>query len=228
MYYAVSNKNLAYVAPPPSGASPPRLRSAKVAVATNWVLNTYKYPNTMNVVAKLYAPDKAEVTVKYVLGAFVGNECRGIGKVVDGRIFLTVYGNEPGEVISFRAYDPESENLMSVAETALFGDALLGSLDKPFESRITGLLTSLSEGGLYVDVYPNPVQSSLYLDLNRMKVNEIRITAMDGKLLYLAGTYVREKGIDVSGLMDGTYLITLKTDGGTLHRKFIKMGGTNQ
>jgi hypothetical protein len=166
------------------------------------------------------------VTGRYVVGAFVGNECRGIGKLVDNKVFLTVYGTDSGEPIAFRAFDPETGNQLAVRETILFGDALLGSLERPYEAHITGLLTGLAASGLIVDLYPNPVDESLYLELGSLNVREIRITAMDGKLLYASDAYSRKKGIDVSRLLNGTYLLSLLTDEGTLHRKFIKMGGT--
>lgn len=226
MYHSESNKALRYPTSPPSRLAAPTLRSTRAAVSMAWSVNRYKYPSTMNIVAKLFAENKAEVSGLYSVGAFVGNECRGVGKLVDGKIFLTVYGSETGEVLTFRAFNNESGELMAVHETTAFGDALVGSLDKPFEWHISGQWTSLANRDMDVRIYPNPVKACLKLEGVDLKVSEVRILSMDGKLLYMSNAYVREQGIDVSTLLDGTYLLTLITDVGTLHRKFIKMGGT--
>lgn len=82
--------------------------------------------------------DGAEVTNGY-LGAFVGDECRGI---VDGEIFpmtgktifsLIVFSNQAtGEFLSFRYYEPVEDIEYSIKETVEFDQNLTGDALNPF------------------------------------------------------------------------------------------------
>ncbi len=67
---------------------------------------------------------------QYVVGAFVGDECRGEGVAVDGRLFITVHANS-GELISFKLYDQTSGQIFNIDQTVRM-QQMLGSLKQPF------------------------------------------------------------------------------------------------
>ena len=58
--------------------------------------------------ARLYNGEQQVEADKYLIGAFSGNECRGVAVEKEGHIFLTVHGEQTGEQISLRAFDVAS------------------------------------------------------------------------------------------------------------------------
>jgi hypothetical protein len=107
----------------------------------------------------------------YFVGAFAGNECRGIGKYVDGVLYLSVYG-KGNEKINFVAIDRETEEEFEVKETLTFVADVVGSINAPFYLHINGAtgiediesttsteniyniqgqkMNSITQGGIYI------------------------------------------------------------------------------
>lgn len=79
-------------------------------------------------------------------------------------------------------------------------------------------------------LYPNPVESELYLDYFLSKATKVRIaiySVTDGKLHCRKGLKQREKGnhqeqLDCSNLPQDTYVLQIITDTEVLTEKFIK------
>ncbi|MBQ9644909.1 MAG: hypothetical protein IJV24_00950, partial [Prevotella sp.] len=70
----------------------------KVNAQSVWQYDPRPYRDNMPIVAELEGVAMPE---DYSVGAFVGDECRGEGVCVGGRMFITVHANQ-GEQISFR------------------------------------------------------------------------------------------------------------------------------
>lgn len=102
-----------------------------------WNLNKNRYPNMMCITAELMVGEENAVPDSYFVGAFAGNECRGIGKYVDGVLYLSVYGNG-NEKINFVAIDRETEEEFEVSETLTFVADVVGSVNAPFYLHING------------------------------------------------------------------------------------------
>ena len=136
-----------------------------------WNLNKNRYPNMMCITAELMVGEENAVPDSYFVGAFAGNECRGIGKYVDGVLYLSVYGNG-NEKISFVAVDRETEEEFEVSETLTFVADVVGSVNAPFYLHINGAtgveniesttsteniyniqgqkMNSITQGGIYI------------------------------------------------------------------------------
>ena len=92
-----------------------------------WQYDVYRYPDNMTIVAQV-----ADVEEQVTVGAFCGDECRGIGRWVNDKLFIGVQGSASSdEVISFRCYDSTTDNIVPVAETILFDGDSHGSLAAP-------------------------------------------------------------------------------------------------
>lgn len=66
----------------------------------------------------------------YTIGAFVGDECRGMGKVVkDGKMMINVAG-QSGEIVSFRLHNENTGEFIPL-ETEVHYSQRLGSLKSP-------------------------------------------------------------------------------------------------
>ena len=100
----------------------PRAASRERAV---WVYDNSRFANTMAVVAKV----DVENTDDYTIGAFVGEECRGEGKFINGKAFISV-GGESGDVVTFRLYNKWTEEFTDITTEVMFTD-MAGSIKAP-------------------------------------------------------------------------------------------------
>ena len=75
------------------------------------------------------------------MGAFAGEECRGVAQNVDGRLMMNIYG-QGGEQIVFRAMYRESGEVVTISEQEAFRADLLGSVSEPYQLTI-GTVTGI-------------------------------------------------------------------------------------
>ena len=97
-----------------------------------WNYDDSRFANTMAVIAKIDVDD----CNSYTIGAFVGDECRGEGKFINGKAYISVAG-EMGEVVTFRLCDKWTGEFVDVTTELTFTDmagtakapVLMGVLD---------------------------------------------------------------------------------------------------
>lgn len=121
--YIPTLDDVVQIAPMPSNR-----RAAKRVAASQWQYDHHAFADNMSIIGEIAnVPDAANLTV----GAYVGNECRGEGRIVeaDGRqyLFITVHGQAQEEV-SFCLGNGVTE--FPLTETLPFA-ALAGTLDAP-------------------------------------------------------------------------------------------------
>lgn len=113
---------------------------------TYWQYDASQWADNMTIVATLEGEDDAE---NCSVGAFVGDECRGEGKMIGGKFFITVHG-KTGETVSFRLYNEMTDTFAEVGTTLKFGQ-MAGSLkapvtlDVPEATAIQGIQQSQSQ-----------------------------------------------------------------------------------
>ena len=127
--------------------------------STAWSYDASKFADNMTIVAQIADLENPE---DYTIGAFVGDECRGMGKVVkDGKMMINVAG-KAGEVVSFRLHN-EYTGVFVDLETEVKYTQKLGSLKSPI-SIIGPTLTGISE------ITTSDNSEEIYYDLNGRKV----------------------------------------------------------
>lgn len=124
-----------------------------------WRYDHTLYSDNMAIIADL---DDAELNDGMTVGAFVGGECRGEGKVTDGRLFISVHGTQDEEV-SFRLYDPEDQTYYWVLDSFEF-DQSIGSYADPVKLHLGEIISSVNSN---VKAVEGPVR--IY-DLNGREV----------------------------------------------------------
>lgn len=189
-----------------------------VANATPWTADKHKYPNVMSIIAELYTGN--EVADGFAVGAFCGTECRGVGKYVDGRLMMTVYGNG-GETIDFVAMSDGSEETFTVVETVTFAETLLGSVNQPYPLHIgesTGIQDALTGWDVRVE------ENSLYLSLDGKTIDRVTLTDVYGNVVLAASKVVEGEAINISALQDGVYIVTAEQAGAMYYKKIMKVG----
>jgi len=134
-YDLTFNKNVTYVVDAktntsvlsvaPAGASSKPL--SKVRKNQLWAYDDSKFSDNMAIVASVSGVDNIE---SYSIGAFVGDECRGEGKVSEsGKMFISVAGKS-GEKVSFKLLNKETGEITDVNETLNYS-LKSGSLESP-------------------------------------------------------------------------------------------------
>lgn len=215
-FYSQGVKSFSYSA---SGARQVRRAAREVAQPAPWSYDARRYRDNMAVVARLYVDGSEAEAGRYVVGAFVGDECRGFSQERDGLHFLTIHGETDGEALTLRLWDGTTGQSLDVAERLSFADGLTGSLTEPL--RLTaGTSVGLDDARGGLTLYPNPVRTRLYLRGDIGRVRRVDITDMSGSLRLRTDRV--GQGIDVSAFSPGTYLIVVQTDDKVYRRKFLK------
>lgn len=105
-----------------------------------WEFDANAYADNMCIAARLANIEDAE---NYSIGAFVGDECRGMGSCVKGDVmFINVAGNA-GEKVSFRLYNHATGEYSEIAETLSY-TMQCGSLKAPVTLTAPGIETGIS------------------------------------------------------------------------------------
>ena len=108
-----------------------------------WTYDVYAYPDVTAVIARLEPGGALPAGGNYVVGAFCGNECRGVGQLVDGVLFVTVHtAVADAELISFRAVDMADGQEIVLDEHVLSDGQLHGTPSQPLLLHATGGATT--------------------------------------------------------------------------------------
>ncbi len=131
MFFSNSDKEFVYNIVAASDVVAP----AKAPVVANdglWTVDNHKFASVMPMIASL---DMAGDVDDYQVAAFCGNECRGIGAIVDGVVMINIHGNE-GDAISFRFIGNDEEEMISTTGI-VFKEKPEGTFANPFMIAIS-------------------------------------------------------------------------------------------
>lgn len=188
-----------------------------------WTLEREKYRYSMSLVAELITDDGI-VNENYIIGAFAGNECRGIAAPTmlnDKPVyFITIYSDNPDEAISFRFADLSKDSFSEVVEKTTFvPDNILGRIDNRFS--LTRGRTIEKDNVL--SVWPNPSRDEVTITLESdmdLSGSVLTITDINGKVI----SNVPFEGIykyNFARYGNGVYFLTIKTGIASFTRKII-------
>ena len=121
---------------------------------TTAMVDVHKYPNTMDVTAKLFADGNELVGDDYVVYAMAGSECRGVSKLVDGRHFLTVHGDDAVN-ITFIVENGFTGDSFIADKTMTFVDGMVGTYSAPYSITVRGTtgMERVFAGGRKLPIY---------------------------------------------------------------------------
>ena len=101
-----------------------------------WTVNVHAHSNMMCLTAELIDNGSKAADDAYFVAAFAGEECRGLGKFVNGRLYLAVYGTKANETIRFRAVNRENGDEWGISETLSFTADKVGSWLAPVQLNL--------------------------------------------------------------------------------------------
>jgi len=147
MYRSVSDKSLFLNATSQTSSRRANVErsidNGQAVIPEDWTVDKRKYPNVMGLVAELVQDGEAMDANKWLVGAFCGEECRGLSQTVGGHLMINVYGMG-GERISFMALNRECGEVMGVEESEPFRTDILGNIQQPYELH-SGVVTGIAE-----------------------------------------------------------------------------------
>lgn len=161
--------------------------SGRVAYEPNLItqfdeLDRFKYPNNMSVIATIEGLEEG-----YTLLAKYGDEVRGVIEPIsigdhDPLYFITIYGHQNTEAISFEALDPATGETISLDGQVVFNQAQhLGSMASPVALKLGNELDPI----LDLAVYPNPFSDELTVELPKTSelLPEMTLVNLTGQTL---------------------------------------------
>ena len=137
---------------------------------------------------------------------------------------MTIYGDvNTSTKLTFKAIDNSNQQEYDIVETAKFANTILGSVSSPYKLTISGAtgINGVEDKGAY-NVYPNPVKNTLYVNGDLERLNAVYVIANNGMVVAKTDNY-SENGLNVSSLIDGTYIVVLKTSSGSIVKRILKV-----
>ena len=195
---------------------------SRAAVAP-WNCDSHAYRDNKTIIAELYNDTEKVLEGVYTIGAFVGNECRGISTYVDGLLYLIAHGTlAANETITFKAYENATTEEFSISETLELDGAQTGTTVAPYKLHIT-LSTGISAvSASPFNIYPNPVRDIMYINGDIDVIEDVKILAINGKVVISTEHYT-DAGINVSSLLAGVYVVAIHTPSGYHYQKILKV-----
>lgn len=173
-----------------------------------WTYNSAPFADNMTIVADLGNDYSAE---RFTVGAFVGDECRGEGEMIDGKCFITVHADK-GETISFKLHDAVSGEMRTINEQMLFAK-MAGSLRAPQRLTVGGIVTGITAADI--------ASSGIAIVDGQITVQGMDVA--DVIVCNASGAVVSTGETTVTGLPSGVYVVKVKTkDGKTVTKKLVK------
>ena len=173
-----------------------------------WTYNSAPFADNMTIVADLGNEYSAE---RFTVGAFVGDECRGEGEMIDGKCFITVHADK-GETISFKLHDAVSGEMRTINEQMPFAK-MAGSLRAPQRLTVGGIVTGITAADI--------ASSGIAIVDGQITVQGMDVA--DVIVCNASGAVVSTGETTVTGLPSGVYVVKVKTkDGKTVTKKLVK------
>ncbi len=186
-----------------------------------WLFDKALYADNMTVIAELYDGDSKVLDGTFVVGAFCGDECRGIGEYIDGHLFITIHGN-PDDKITFKTVENATGSNRNVQESISFGEHPIGTFATPYKLHLDASSGIENVYSYELNIYPNPVRDLMFIDGDVTDVTGVKVITVSGVTIISTDSF--EQGVNVSSIPDGVYVAAILTTHGVTYRKFLKKG----
>lgn len=225
LYYSGKDTHFKYPLLNVFKAEPEPSVMSSMALSSPWMYDAHAYPDNKTLVAEVFNGSTKAIDGIYTIGAFVKDDCRGIGSYIDGVLYLTIHGTIANkEKVSFKAFENATGNEWRIAETVSMDGIHLGTPVSPYPLHIDSSTGIQSATAVSLNIYPNPVRHTMYINGDTDCIKDITILATNGNIVLATKGY-QEKGIDVNALLSGVYVVAIHTNNGYLYKKIIIMNG---
>lgn len=205
-----------------------------------WTIDPSQYESSATLIGMLSADGVNATGPNMELGAFVGNEVRGVAQAMfieplnSYQFFLTYYANNNGDLVQFKLFNSDNGQINTLNESMFFNaDNHQGSIDVPMPFTYNGL-TGIDDvlSSLSFEVRPNPFSQATEIRFALKQASLVDVTVIDlnGRTVAhftgagLSGINTLEwQGTSDYGtpLQSGVYFIKVKTETGMGIRKVM-------
>ena len=185
-----------------------------------WACDKYAYANLMPLTAQVYENGAAVSENEFLIGAFAGTECRGIGLWKDGKVLMNVVGDSK-EDITFLASSVTDGRLYDITEHLQFRFDNVGSWRLPYVLNIGNEATGIK--ALWNELKVTPVFSDhITVSAGGRNISKLSLTNMGGSVVLRADDLGTGAVITTGSLPEGVYVVTVVADGQTYYQKVMK------
>ena len=203
----------------------------------DWSINPSNFQFNASMTGVLIFNGEESTDSNDIIAAFVGDECRGVktdGILISGRMVfgLTIFGDENGESLTFKAYDVSTDHVFDSTEFSysFVPNDIVGNAEEPVEWD-TGLSVEfepLPENFVLYPAYPNPFNPVLNIPLVLVKPGELSVSVVDvnRRIVDTISNSFWEPGIHTltwngDQFPSGVYFISVNSNGGVIGQKVL-------
>ena len=187
-----------------------------------WSVDEHRYSNVMPMRAQLFRESGQTDDDEYTVAAFAGTECRGIGKYVQGVIFMNVHG-EGAEDITFQAVHNEKEYIVDIQETLPFKSDAVGSYREPYVLHLGDETVGVAERYSQLGVWPTMAMTEITVSLSGKPIDRLTLTSTDGKMVRAKASGLTQEIINVTNLPAGVYIVAAQSGNEYFYKKIMKV-----
>ncbi len=209
-----------------------------LAVSKHWDINRHAYPSNMTIIGQVEWCDLPNITDDLRVGAFDGEECRGIGKLwYDDQTeqyftYLTVYGDNKSKDLTLKLVHEETGIELEVEEGLFYeqdGIITNGFYKTTSELACNKLLDKMPQDGYFSQVKPVPFDSELEIEFTLEESSDVEVMVYDMAGKPVATLLKEQKGRgnwtvswDATDYPLGMYVVLIRTPQFTHTHKALK------
>lgn len=171
-------------------------------VDNNWDYNASEFADNMTIIASV---EQNLEENRYSVGAYVNGECRGKGKMVGSRFFITAHGIS-GEKVDFVIYDKLTGKFYKVDNSLTFSETA-GTFNTPVvfnAPAVSGIDNIDADTGIIVTIEADKIV------VKGTEASRVEVFTLSGQR------------VPTDGLASGTYIVRVYTDQGVVTKKIVK------
>ena len=179
-------------------------------------VDRHAYPNNMTMIISLV--DKQKPVEGAEIAAFVGDECRGTSKEVDGLYFLTVTGEGSDQPLMLRV--ARDGNVVNADSSLAYNDnAMIGTATQPYVVDLANVVTAMPEvqSTDMVNIMPHRVSTQVTVSASGKALQCVTLYNAQGQLCYINQTPAATERIDMTSMPAGVYIVKAVTADGRSH-----------
>ncbi|MEZ4885107.1 MAG: LamG domain-containing protein [Chitinophagales bacterium] len=209
-----------------------------LAFSEHWEIDRHSYPSNMTIIGQVEWCDLPNITDDLRVGAFDGEECRGIGKLwYDNETeqyftYLTVYGDNKPQDLTLKLVHEETGIELEIEEGLFYeqdGIITNGYYKTTSELACNKLLDNLPQDGYFSQVKPVPFDSELEIEFTLEESSDVEVIVYDMAGKPIATLLKEQKGRgnwtvnwDAADYPLGMYVVLVRTPQFTHTHKALK------
>lgn len=198
-----------------------RMGMRNYLISSPWAPAKHVYPSVMPLTAQLYDKGSCVDPNDYVVGAFSGSECRGVGIWNDNRLLMNIYGQN-GEDIHFVAKQLSTDLYYDLTEQLTFTADNTGTWNAPYLLTTGSQTTEITKVNDGMTVTPAVAKSYITVTAGGKDITYLTLTNMGGQTVISLSDLGKGATVTLGQLPEGMYIVTVNAGGQSYYKKILK------